>query len=115
MDVDGSARKLKAEKAHPAHHFAGALLRGPSVLPDSSYILRRMPIALAVCPLTEGWTFKQADGDGEDAWMPVRRVPTNVHLDLIDNGKYVITWGVFGNIIQCMTDHNTRIEYPTPF
>jgi beta-mannosidase len=50
-----------------------------------------MPQALAAHHLTEGWTFKQADDTREDAWLPVARVPTNVHLDLIDNGKYVIT------------------------
>ncbi|EUC29834.1 glycoside hydrolase family 2 protein [Bipolaris zeicola 26-R-13] len=36
--------------------------------------------------LVEGWTFKQAD-DTEDSWMPVKSVPTNVHLDLMDNDK----------------------------
>jgi beta-mannosidase len=43
--------------------------------------------------LTDGWTFKQADDTSNDAWLPVKRVPTNVHLDLIDNHRYVITWG----------------------
>lgn len=43
--------------------------------------------ALAVHRLTDGWTFKQADDEAKDAWMPVKRVPTNVHLDLMDNGK----------------------------
>ncbi|KAF2484262.1 putative beta-mannosidase [Neohortaea acidophila] len=32
--------------------------------------------------LTDDWQFRQADA-GE--WLPVKRVPTNVHLDLIDN------------------------------
>jgi beta-mannosidase len=39
--------------------------------------------------LKEGWHFKQTDHTNEDAWMTVRRVPTNVHLDLIEHGKYV--------------------------
>ncbi|KAF2124870.1 glycoside hydrolase family 2 protein [Dothidotthia symphoricarpi CBS 119687] len=43
--------------------------------------------ALAVHRLTEGWSFKQADDEAKDAWMPVKSVPTNVHLDLMDNGK----------------------------
>ncbi|PNS18237.1 hypothetical protein CAC42_7606 [Sphaceloma murrayae] len=34
--------------------------------------------------LEKGWEFKQTDTDD---WMPVARVPTNVHLDLMDNGK----------------------------
>lgn len=33
--------------------------------------------------LERGWEFKQTDAE---KWMPVARVPTNVHLDLIDNG-----------------------------
>ncbi|KAJ4346247.1 hypothetical protein N0V95_005563 [Ascochyta clinopodiicola] len=37
--------------------------------------------------LSDGWTFKQADDAGEDAWMSVKTVPTNVHLDLIEHGK----------------------------
>jgi len=47
------------------------------------------PQALLTHTLTDGWFFKQADDDSEDAWLPVARVPTNVHLDLIDHGKYV--------------------------
>jgi beta-mannosidase len=47
--------------------------------------------ALSVSQLTDGWTFKQTDDVTEDAWMPVKTVPTNVHLDLMDNGKYVLT------------------------
>jgi len=38
--------------------------------------------------LSEGWSFKQADDKTEDAWMPVKKVPTNVHLDLMEAGKY---------------------------
>jgi beta-mannosidase len=47
--------------------------------------------ALSVHVLSEGWTFKQADDTAKDAWMPVKKVPTNVHLDLMDNDKYVAT------------------------
>ncbi|KAH7128385.1 glycoside hydrolase superfamily [Dendryphion nanum] len=46
-----------------------------------------MAQALTVHHLTDGWTFKQTDHTTEDAWLPVAKVPTNVHLDLIDNGK----------------------------
>ena len=45
--------------------------------------------ALSVHVLSEGWTFKQGDDSAEDAWMSVKKVPTNVHLDLMDNDKYV--------------------------
>ena len=50
-----------------------------------------MDSVASVQNLTAGWTFKDADDHSEDAWMPVKNVPTNVHLDLIDNVKYVIT------------------------
>jgi beta-mannosidase len=44
--------------------------------------------ALSSVTLTEGWQFRQTDNTAEDAWMSVKRVPTNVHLDLMEHGKY---------------------------
>lgn len=38
--------------------------------------------------LTTGWSFKQTDDDGSDAWMTVQHVPTVVHLDLLEHKKY---------------------------
>lgn len=38
--------------------------------------------ALLVQELKDSWEFKQTDLDN---WMPVKTVPTNVHLDLIAN------------------------------
>lgn len=43
-----------------------------------------MASARTVHVLEKGWQFKQTDTED---WLPVARVPTNVHLDLIDNGK----------------------------
>jgi beta-mannosidase len=43
--------------------------------------------ALRVQRLSEGWMFKQTENAADDAWLPVKTVPTNVHLDLIDLGK----------------------------
>lgn len=43
-----------------------------------------MASPMAVHEMGSGWEFKQKD---EGDWMPVKRVPTNVHLDLMDNGK----------------------------
>ncbi|KAK1045939.1 hypothetical protein LTR12_015424 [Friedmanniomyces endolithicus] len=40
--------------------------------------------AMITQELRKGWEFKQADGE---QWLPVARVPTNVHLDLMDNKK----------------------------
>ena len=49
--------------------------------------------------LCRNWQFRQADDDEDEekgsAWMPVDRVPTNVHLDLLANGKYVVLLGLF--------------------
>ncbi|KAJ9655174.1 hypothetical protein H2201_008865 [Coniosporium apollinis] len=35
--------------------------------------------------LDSGWSFKKTDDASDDAWLPVARVPTNVHLDLMEN------------------------------
>jgi beta-mannosidase len=48
--------------------------------------------ALSAHVLSKGWTFKQADDTADDAWVSVNKVPTNVHLDLMDHGKYVSTF-----------------------
>lgn len=37
--------------------------------------------------LSNGWSFKQTDDQSKDAWMPVSRIPSAVHQDLIDNKK----------------------------
>ncbi|CAK7236394.1 hypothetical protein SBRCBS47491_009621 [Sporothrix bragantina] len=37
--------------------------------------------------LSTGWTFKDADDDKTDAWMPVPVVPSSVQQDLIANNK----------------------------
>jgi beta-mannosidase len=47
------------------------------------------PSNFSVHCLSDGWTFRQADDDTADAWMSVKSIPTNVHLDLMDHGKYV--------------------------
>jgi len=43
-----------------------------------------MAAAMAVQELSSGWQVKQTD---TDEWLSVARVPTNVHLDLLDNKK----------------------------
>lgn len=45
-----------------------------------------MSEAMDVHQLSSGWEFKQTD---TEEWMKAARVPTNVHLDLIANDKYV--------------------------
>lgn len=46
--------------------------------------------------LSSGWSFKQTD---TEEWLSVARVPTNVHLDLLDHDKY-------GTItsVKCLAD-----------
>lgn len=42
--------------------------------------------AMTAMELTKGWEFTQT---GSEEWLPVARVPTNVHLDLMDNKESV--------------------------
>jgi len=43
-----------------------------------------MAAAMEVHDMSKGWQFKEIDSE---EWLPVARVPTNVHMDLIDNKK----------------------------
>ena len=57
---------------------------------------------MLVQTLEHGWQFKQLDSD---AWLPVARVPTNVHLDLIDNKMCVL------RMKPCPTDADLRVQH----
>jgi beta-mannosidase len=46
-------------------------------------------MAIAVHNLEYGWEFKETGGQRVQSWLPVACVPTNVHLDLIQNDMYV--------------------------
>ncbi|KAI1373873.1 glycoside hydrolase [Hypoxylon crocopeplum] len=37
--------------------------------------------------LQTGWEFKRTEDSSPDAWLPVAKVPSVVHIDLIDNNK----------------------------
>lgn len=39
--------------------------------------------------LSKGWVLRQTPSNEDSEWLAVERVPTNVHLDLIANDKYV--------------------------
>lgn len=41
--------------------------------------------------LSTGWEFKLTEESQSDSWLPVAKVPTVVHLDLLDNKKYDLT------------------------
>ncbi|KIW65469.1 hypothetical protein PV04_07727 [Phialophora macrospora] len=45
------------------------------------------PVPVEVADLSEGWSFKQTDDVGGNSWSPVKKVPSTVHQDLIDNKK----------------------------
>lgn len=47
------------------------------------------PVRMKVADLSLGWSFKQADDVGENSWYPVKKVPSTVHQDLIDNKRCV--------------------------
>jgi hypothetical protein len=68
--------------------------------------------ALKVDQLSEGWSFKQSDDTSKEAWMPVKKVPTNVHLDLIDNGKYVLICELLDMVWSQLT-HFTGFRIPS--
>lgn len=46
-----------------------------------------MTTAMSVRELSKSWQFKQTD---TEEWMTVAHVPTNVHLDLMNNNKYAV-------------------------
>jgi beta-mannosidase len=37
--------------------------------------------------LDKGWTFRQHQGSSPE-WLPVEKVPTQVHMDLLANKQY---------------------------
>ncbi|KAK1988839.1 family 2 glycosyl hydrolase [Colletotrichum cereale] len=44
-------------------------------------------MALLRHELSSGWTFKQQDDASEDPWLPVPKIPSQVHVDLLANNK----------------------------
>jgi beta-mannosidase len=43
-------------------------------------------MALSRTQLSSGWRFKQQDWPAEE-WLPVAKVPSQVHMDLVANKK----------------------------
>ncbi|KAI1501848.1 family 2 glycosyl hydrolase [Biscogniauxia marginata] len=37
--------------------------------------------------LSHGWSFRQSDDESNDAWLPVPKVPSQVHIDLLANQR----------------------------
>ncbi|KAL9108319.1 MAG: hypothetical protein Q9227_006918 [Pyrenula ochraceoflavens] len=46
-----------------------------------------MPQKFSSQKLTSGWSFKAADEETEESWLPVAKVPSTVQQDLLDNKK----------------------------
>lgn len=44
---------------------------------------------MEVVDLATGWSFKRTDDVGDKAWNSVKKIPSTVHQDLIDCGRYV--------------------------
>jgi hypothetical protein len=42
-----------------------------------------------VTELNTGWSFREKNDANDCTWLPVKRVPSTVHQDLIDNKKFV--------------------------
>jgi hypothetical protein len=50
--------------------------------------LARKPLKLISQVLEHGWSFRQTDSSEND-WYPVQKIPSVVHLDLMQNNLYV--------------------------
>jgi hypothetical protein len=48
----------------------------------------RKPLKLISQELQHGWSFRQTDSSEND-WYPVHKIPSVVHLDLMQNNLYV--------------------------
>jgi hypothetical protein len=46
-----------------------------------------MATAAQIIDLVTGWKLKRTD-EGDDTWLPVEKVPTVVHLDLLSNKRH---------------------------
>jgi hypothetical protein len=43
----------------------------------------------SVISLDKGWMLKEDGEEHVKSWMKVARIPTNVHIDLLNNNKFV--------------------------
>jgi hypothetical protein len=50
---------------------------------DLSLSLSKM--AQSIVMLDSGWQFMETDGSHVPNWLPVGKIPTNIHIDLMDN------------------------------
>jgi len=64
-------------------------------------------MSIIIHELDHRWSFKQADGDDHE-WLPVAKVPTNLHLDLLTHRKYV-------NVVSAGVFPDLHSEYPIRF
>jgi beta-mannosidase len=68
-----------------------------------------MVAAVQTFDLATGWRFRRTD-EGDESWMPVEKVPSVVHLDLINNKKYVTR---ASHVIREFIIDRKLLEFPT--
>lgn len=54
---------------------------------DNSHPFKQYSMPVSTQELSQGWKLKETNDTSEEAWLPVSKVPTVVHLDLLENGK----------------------------
>ena len=48
-------------------------------------------MALTRRQLSSGWSFKATEDVSDGAWLSVKIVPSQVHIDLLDHGRQVLS------------------------
>ncbi|WYZ45930.1 hypothetical protein EsH8_IX_000155 [Colletotrichum jinshuiense] len=67
--------------------------------------------------ISSGWTFKQKDDDSENPWLPVPKIPSQVHVDLLANNKIPDPFLDMNELaVQWVAEKDWvyRAEFPTP-
>ena len=63
--------------------------------------------------LESGWSFRQTDR--QDEWLSVKKVPTNVHLDLMDHRRYdpVVVEHILLKVAESRIRLSTSMRWPS--
>ncbi|KAL0930557.1 glycosyl hydrolase family 2 [Colletotrichum truncatum] len=74
-------------------------------------------MALLRHEINSGWSFKQKDDESENPWLPVAKVPSEVHVDLLANKKIPDPFLDMNELaVQWVAEKDWvyRAEFPTP-
>jgi beta-mannosidase len=63
-------------------------------------------------PLSTGWSFRDADDQSSNAWLPVPVVPSVVHQDLQANNKYALLYALRIDKSSLITTYFFRLKNP---